>query len=323
MTRVGLVGAGGMGNVHARQYAKMPDVELRFYELDPERAKAYAERWQVQPSESVDGLMTWCDAVDVCLPTDLHLDLGLEAIAAGKALLMEKPAARTFEDACGLAKAAEDAAVPYMPAQVVRFFPEFAKGHDLVESGAVGRAATARTHRGGGAPSGAGGWFMDHTRSGGILLDLAIHDFDWLRWTLGEVTAVNGRSVAAKKGIGPDYALTTFSFDSGAIAHVESTWMDPSGFRTAFEVCGSEGMIEFDSRRATTLRTSQPDKTASEAPLSSTDDPYYRQIRAFIDTVQAGTTPPVSGWDGAMAVSIALAALESAKTGQTVAPKRP
>src|SRR5204863_4959008 len=142
--------------------------------------------------------------------------------------------------------AAAKANVPLMPGQVVRFFAEYATGNRLVKEGKVGKPAAARTRRGGLAPMGSHGWFQDYQRSGGVLLDLAVHDFDWLRWTLGEVKHLYSRSVGVATDGGPDYALTVLTFESGAVAHVESTWMDPSGFRTAFEVCGSEGMIQFD-----------------------------------------------------------------------------
>lgn len=323
MIRVGILGAGGMGNVHARQYKKMSDIDVRIFDLDKERTDTFIKRWEIPPAESFNELMSWSDVIDVCLPTDLHLEFGLKAIAEGRALFVEKPVARTFEDAVKLAEAADKAGVVYQPGQVVRFFPEFSNGNLLVKEGAVGNPGTARMRRGGLAPTGSDSWFMDHSRSGGVLLDLAIHDFDWLRWTLGEVTQLTSRSLGARTGSGPDYALTTLSFDSGAIAHVESTWMDPSGFRTAFEVCGSKGLIEFDSRQTATLRAHFPIKSYNEAPLAPLDDPYYRQLTSFLTAVRTSSKPPVTGWDGAMAVSIALAALESAKTSKPVVPPTP
>ncbi|HEY0867681.1 MAG TPA: Gfo/Idh/MocA family oxidoreductase, partial [Fimbriimonas sp.] len=139
---------------------------------------------------------------------------------------------------------------------------------------------------------------------------------------LGEVKHLYSRSVGAASGTGPDYALTVLTFDSGAIGHVEATWMDPSGFRTTYEVCGSDGMIQFDSRETPSLRTHTEGKTALESNQSPLDDPYYQELNAFLGAVKDGTTPPVTGYDGMMAVSIALAALESAKTGRIVAPAR-
>ena len=163
---------------------------------------------------------------------------------------------------------------------------------------------------------------MDHTRSGGVMIDLGIHDFDWLRWVLGEVKFLYSRSVGAKTMKGPDYALTTLTFDCGAVAHCESTWMDPGGFRATFEVCGSEGMLQHDSRNVATLKMAKAGSTAAESPLSAGDDPYYNQLRGFVSAVQEGRTPPVTGHDGFMALSIALAALESAQTDRVVVPAR-
>ena len=188
----------------------------------------------------------------------------------------------------------------------------------MVKEGAVGNPAVARTLRGGGAPFGSDGWFMDPARSGGVLLDLAIHDFDWLRWTLGEVTQVRARKTGT--GEGPEYALTVLTFESGCLGHVEATWMDPGGFRTTFEVAGSGGLIEFDSRTAPSVRVSTIGSTSVENPLASTDDPYYQELRQFLDAVSAGTTPPVTGLDGLHALAIAIAATESAETDRTVRP---
>ncbi len=320
--RVGILGVGGMGNVHARQYRKMPHVELFFTDLDEERSKTFIERWQGESVDSYDDLLKRCDVIDICLPTDLHLDAALKAIAAGKAVFMEKPIAGTIEDGAKMVKAADDAKVPFMPGQVVRFFADFSAGNKLVREGAVGKPAAARMRRGGLAPSGSGGWFMDHKRSGGVLVDLAIHDFDWLRWTLGEVKHLYSRSTAAKTQQGPEYALTTLTFDSGAIGHVESTWMDPSGFRVTYEIAGSEGLIQFDSRNTATVRTHAGGKSMNEAPLLPVDDPYFLELSGFLNAVKSGTLPPVTGHDGLMALSIALAARESAVTDKVVAPAR-
>ncbi|MCC7230153.1 MAG: Gfo/Idh/MocA family oxidoreductase [Fimbriimonadaceae bacterium] len=323
MVKVGILGAGGMGNVHARQYRKMSDVDLYFFDPLPDKSEAFAKQWDVEPLDSPESVISKCDVVDICLPTDMHVDAGLQSISAGRATFIEKPLARSVEDCVRLMSAAEKGGVVLMPGQVVRFFAEFATGHRLVKKGAVGTPAAARTRRGGLAPLGSRGWFQDHARSGGVLLDLAVHDFDWLRWTLGEVTQVYARSVGIQVGSGPDYALTTLSFEGGAVGHVEATWMDPSGFRTTFEVAGSKGLIQHDSRNNAALRTTFDGRTFTDNALSPTDDPYYLELRGFLEAVRDRTEPPVTGYDGAMAVSIALAAVESAKTGVAQVPVRP
>jgi UDP-N-acetylglucosamine 3-dehydrogenase len=323
MIRVGILGAGGMGNAHARQYRKMPDVELTFFDPIQDKANAFCQRWNCGVAGSADEILSTCDVVDICLPTDLHHEWALKTIAEGKALFLEKPIARTLEEAAEIVEAAERASVPFMPGQVVRFFAEFSTGNRLVREGKVGTPAAARTRRGGPPPAGADrGWFMDHARSGGVLLDLAIHDFDWLRWTLGEVKHLYSRTVGAKTLQGADYGLTTLTFDNGAVGHVEATWMDPAGFRVTFEVAGSAGLISYDSRENAALRTTAGDIRATETPLHGLDDPYYLELRSFIDSIQTSTPPPVTGYDGFMAVSIAMAALESAQTDRVVAPTR-
>jgi UDP-N-acetylglucosamine 3-dehydrogenase len=319
--RVGILGTGHMGNTHARQYHKMPDVQVGYHDRNADRGHSFQTQWHAHCCGSFEELAEWADVLDICVPTDLHLEYAQLAIARGKALFLEKPLARTMEEAAQIIEAADKAEVPLMVGQVVRYFPEYRTGHQMVKSGAVGTPAAARTRRGGAQPRGLNDWFLDHERSGGVLLDLAIHDFDWLRWTLGEIKFLYSQSVATRRP-GADYALTTLTFESGAVAHVEATWMDPAGFRTTFEVAGSKGLIDFDSRKTPALRTALPGSTKFENVMAPHDDPYYCELRAFIDAVRDGTPPPVSGYDGLMALSISLAALESARTGRVIVPSR-
>jgi len=319
--RVGIVGAGGMGNVHARHYKTIGGIELFVFDTLSDRAQQFADVHSIHLSDSFDSLVSSVDAVDLCVPTDFHPECALKAIAAGRHVLVEKPIAGNLDAAAAMTKAADAAGVLLMVGQVVRYFPEFRKGHDLVVSGAVGTPAAARMRRGGGPPRAE--WFLDHSRSGGVLVDLAVHDFDWLRWTLGEVKCLYSRSVGvARGGHGVDYALTTLTFDSGAVAHVESTWMDPSGFRVTYEVCGSGGMIEYDSRLTASLRTHSAGGTRLESPLAASDDPYFNQLRDFVAACRGEKSDSVTAYDGFMSLSISLAAVESAKTGRVVAPAR-
>jgi predicted dehydrogenase len=317
-----------MGSVHARQYRKRSDIELFFYDRNPARADKFQADWQPERLESSEDLISKVDVVDICLPTPAHHEFSLKAIAAGRALFLEKPIARTFDEAREVVEAAEKANVPLMPGHVVRFFPEYARGRAIVLDDGIGKPAAARTRRGGGAPSGELGWFLDHSKSGGVLLDLVIHDFDWLRWTLGEVKHLFSRSLSSKLGEGPDYALTTLTFENGCVGHVEGTWMDPGGFRTTFEIAGSKGLIQYDSRENVALRTTVKPAAAEGAPLPSLEgsagpleDPYYLELDGFLAAVRNGTPPPISGRDGLAAVAIAEAAIESARTGAVVSPE--
>jgi len=320
--KVGVVGTGGMGNVHARQYRKMPGVQLGYYERNQGRGESFRQNWEAQLCESIDALLEWADVIDICLPTDVHPEFAHKAIAANKPLFLEKPIARSIAEAQAIVDAAASAKVPLMIGHVVRFFPEFALGRQMVLNGAVGKPAAIRTRRGGPTPKGSSGWFMDHARSGGVLLDLAIHDFDWLQWTFGKVKFLYSRSLGAQTGKGPDYALTTLTFESGAVAHVEATWMDPGGFRTYFDIAGSEGLLEFDTRKTPALRTVTPESQVLEPSVAPNEDPYYLELDAFLNSVRTGAPIPITGEDGMVALRISIAALESAKTGKVVSLER-
>lgn len=319
--RVGIIGTGGMGSVHAKAYSHMPDVELFGYDRNTERLYKVVGLIGA-PRSSISTTISEVDVVDVCLPTDMHEEVVIQAIERGKAVFCEKPIARNLESARRIVAKVKEVGATVGVGQVVRYFPEFRRAHELIKAGAVGKPAAVRTHRGGVAPVGADQWFMDHKRSGGVLIDLAIHDFDWLRWTIGEVTSVTSRSVAASKGAGPDYALTVLSHDTGAVSHVESTWLDPGGFSTAFEVAGSDGLLNYDSRSTAAIRLTAPGKTTYETNMAPPDDPYYRELREFLDAVAAGQPAPIGVEEGFHALAISIAAHESATTGQPTVPAR-
>ncbi len=312
-----------MGNVHARHLLSLPEVEVVFYDIDQAKAKSFSESHAVRALDSLEALLNEADVIDLCLPTDVRAGLALNAVATGKPVFIEKPLARTVAEGSAIAEAAAKSGSKVGVGHVVRFFPEYRTANRLVKEGKIGTPAAARARRGGGLPGKAGAtWFQDHARSGGVLIDLAVHEFDFLRWTLGEVETVYARSIGVETMSGPDYAVSTLKFENGAVAQVESTWMDTSGFRTTFEIAGSGGLVEYDSRNAATLRTSTPSGSSAEAPLSGPDDPYYLQLKGFVSAVIEDTEPPVGLTEGLKALAIAEAALTSAKSGQAVRPAK-
>jgi predicted dehydrogenase len=155
-----------------------------------------------------------------------------------------------------------------------------------------------------------------------VLLDLAVHDFDWLLWSLGPAVRVVACSARIGPGARPgtgDHALTVVQFESGAVAHVESTWLDPGGFRVVVDVAGSQGLLQFDSRDNPSLRVSLATGTRAENNYSDADDPYFRQGSAFLEAVLTGSAFPVSAMEGLAAVAVAEAAVRSAESGTPVA----
>jgi len=324
--RVGLIGAGNIGEVHARQWALLPDAEIVGV-LDPRMdaasalGTAYSE-WEALLAGAKP------DIVDICVPTPLHREFVELAAAAGLAIFVEKPLGRTMADCDAIVAAVEKAGVPAMVGQVVRYFPEYAAAKRLVDASRVGKPAAVRTARMGGFPqiTGRPNWYADPLQSGGVALDLILHDFDWLRWTFGPVTRVFAQGLWGRpEYLGTlDYALVTLRFESGVVGHVTGSWAHPSGFRTSLEVAGDGGLIEYDSAQSVPLMSSLRQTGSSggvafpESPMAPADDPYYLELAAFVQALQTNAPMPVTIYEAREAVRIALAALESIETGKLV-----
>lgn len=221
--------------------------------------------------------------------------------------------------------AAELAQVPLFVAHVVRFFPEFALARQQVLSGAVGSPAAVRTRRGGPMPRAWNDWYSDFEKSGGCILDLIIHDFDWLRWTFGDVERVYARGLTDSHLPTFDYALVTLRFRSGAIGHVEGTWAAPDGFKVTLEISGDTGLLEYNFNQPTgvpfkaALSGGDGPRAGVALPESPTgNNPYQLELAHFLDCLEKGVTPDITPQDGRAAVQIALAALESIETGKPV-----
>lgn len=325
--RVALIGAGNIGEVHAKQWKLLPDAELVGV-LDPRidaaaaLGKAYSD-WEKLLSDAKP------DIVDICVPTPLHREYVERAAAAGKAIFVEKPFGRTLADCEAMIAAVEKAGVAAGVGHVVRFFPEYAEAKRLVDSGAVGTPAAVRTARMGGFPIlvDRPNWYADPAQSGGVALDLILHDFDWLRWTFGPVSRVFAQGLYGKpEHLGKmDYALVTLRFESGAVGHVTGSWAHPSGFRTTLEVAGDGGLVEYDSAKSAPLMSSLRSAGGGgggvafpESPTAASDDPYYKELAAFVAALKSNGPMPVTVYEAREAVRIGLAALESIETGKVV-----
>ena len=307
--KIGFVGAGRIAGVHARHLRGLGITDIAAYDPDPARASALG---RAKPSEAA--LIADADIVVICTPSATHRAVAERALTAGKGVFIEKPIALSTEDADAIADL-ERAGGFVAVGQVARFFPAYAAAHARVAAGVVGRVAAVRMVRSGGFPGGDGrGWYGDHAVSGGVFVDLGIHDFDWLLWTLGPAIRVFAHSTGAAKGEGPDHGLATVTFTSGALAHVESSWMERGPLRTSFDIAGSDGLIEFDSRLNATIRGPK----GAELSLSPGDDPYAVQWRAILDAHARGVPAPVGAEAGAAALALAAAARTSAQTGMRV-----
>jgi UDP-N-acetylglucosamine 3-dehydrogenase len=326
MLRVLVIGAGTMGTVHARAYSQMEQVQLvGIADIQEERACSLAKQLHTQAFDSFEEAMNELesvDVVDICLPTDLHKEYVMKAAGQGKHVICEKPLTNHLQDAREMIEFCKAKGVQLFVGHVLRFFPEYKRAKELVQAGKIGKPKIIRTRRGGIFPYGWNDWYADFKKSGGLILDMIIHDFDYLRWCFGDVERVYAKSLAGREFAKLDYALVTLRFQSGVIAHVEGTWAH-EGFSMGFEIAGTSGIIEYDSAKDQSLITQSRQKTSSfegvavpESPLK--EDPYFLELQHFIHCLETGGDPIVSAEDAYKAAEIALAALQSAQTGQAI-----
>jgi len=326
MLKVGIIGAGTMGGMHADCYADIPDAEVAAV-ADPrlEVAKKIADKYSARAFDSPDDLiaMKELDIVDICVPTPLHKENVLKAAAAGKNIFCEKPIARELADGKEMIEATRKAGVKFMVGHVLRFFHEYVTAKQIIASGAIGKPVMVRTTRAAGHPQGWSDWYSNVQMAGGVPLDLIIHDLDFLRWCFGDVDHIYAKGLTYSNIPDVDYTLATIRFKNDVIAHVEGSWTHPSGFFVRLEVAGDGGLFEFDSRTSSPLKivtkASKSGGGGVEVPQNPVmESPYMIELRHFVKCVMDGREPEVTGEDALRAVEMSLGILKSIETGKPV-----
>lgn len=319
--KVVIVGCGTMGGIHAANVSRLEGVELAAVcDERGEAAQKLGERCHAQWFTSFERMVEAAafDAVIITLPTHLHKDYTIKAAAAGKHVICEKPIAPTLEDASEMMETCKRNGVKLFVGHVVRFFPNYADIQRQVAAGAIGDAGVAHTKRSGPFPGAARSWYADPTKSGGVVMDLMIHDIDFVRWIFGEVVSVYAFN---RRTENLDHALVTLSFEGGKIANLESLWGYPGDFHTSIEIAGRRGVIrnhsgDNGSFRLNKAASNREHRQAVAVPKSpSRHDPYYFEMAHFLDCIREEKEPLVSATDAYKALEIALAAKRSADTG--------
>ena len=320
--RIGVIGTGFAGSTHARACIGLPGVQLTAIaaatvaEAEPLATELGA---RVAPDAAALCASEDVDLVVVASPTYLHAEHVIAAASARKHVFCEKPVARTLEDARAMVRACDDADVRLAIGHVVRFFPEYRRAKELLDAGVLGRAAVATLTRGTLPVGAARAWYLDPAKSGGVVLDLMLHDLDVLRWWFGEPAHVYGKRMA--DGGALDYALATVRYDDRPIVQLEASWAEHAGFRTTFEIRGDRGMLVHDSRAVAPFVVQSPagDAGAGVIPAPTLrETPYRRQLRDLTERLARGEAPCVDGREGLRSLALGLTVIESAERGDVI-----
>ncbi|MFC4812439.1 Gfo/Idh/MocA family protein [Paenibacillus sp. GCM10023250] len=326
MTHVLVIGAGSMGGTHALCYAQMEGVKLAgIVDIRADKGQEVAARAGCPAFSSFEEAMAMAgkvDVIDVCVPTFLHQKYVMKAADAGKHVICEKPLSGTLENARAMIDYCCAKGVRLFVGHVLRFFHEYERTKELLDAGAIGPVSMARTSRGGGFPVAWNNWYNDFASSGGLTLDMIIHDFDILRWYFGEVERVYARGLYPQDPDRLDYSLVTLRFKNGTIAHVEGTWAH-GDFAMKFEIAGRTGVLDYDSSRDKSLivvnRRAAEGFVGVPVPESPVkESPYFKELRHFITCIENNVEPLVTAEDAYKAMEIALAAITSMKSSKPV-----
>lgn len=319
-----------MGTTHAAGYQRIAGCELvAVADIQPERCAHMARRYGVRSYATLVDMLAGekLDVVDVCVPTHLHREHVEMAAAAGKHVFCEKPLARNRTEGEAMVEACRKAGVTLGVGHVVRFFPEYRRAREIIHGGQLGGVGTVYTYRGGGGfPTAWQDWYANYEWSGGVPLDLIIHDFDFLNWTLGEIERVYAKSTFGRDYNRLEHVLVSLRFKSGVIANVEGSWLNIGGFGTKFEFACEKGLLIHDSKTASALRSYQQERdlqtggagvAVPESPLDK--DPYTLELEHFIQCLNQGEEPLVDGEEALRAIDVAVAVMRSVETGRVVA----
>lgn len=324
---IAILGCGTMGLTYARNMGMMPGVRVSgVFDLNEEQASKAAALCGAAIYTNLDELLAKekPETVAICLPTYLHKEFVVRLAPLGIHIICEKPAALSLVDARAMEEICRQHGVRLFIGHVVRFFPNYRNAWQHVQSGNIGQPKMAHFKRFGSHPAGADNWYYDRSKSGGVILDLMIHDIDYARWMFGEVKSVFA-SKSSPEHSGMQYAQVTLEFESDAIANLTSYWGYPGEFTTQYEISGEKGILRFDSNQVHSFELKVAASNEQGAPQGTqvpespmVHDPYYHELQHFIHCIRTGEQPIVTSDDACRAVEIALAAENSVHTGEPV-----
>jgi len=336
--KVGLVGSGFVADIHAAAFRMVPDAEVVAVASLPGLAKAFAEERGIPRAfDDYRDMLAVKDIqmINICAPNYLHAQIAVDAAAAGKHVVCEKPLCRNLEEADRMIDACRRAGVLLMYAEELCFAPKYVRAKTLIDEGAIGRAFLVKQseeHDGPHKP-----WFWDVDKSGGgVLLDMGCHSIEYARWVFGKppvrsVVASLGTYVHGDKTRGDDHSFCIVEYEGGRIALAENSWAKRGGVDDRCEIYGSGGFTRADLLRGSSLLTYSQAGYGYAVEKAGTTQGYTftmfeeiwnygfpQEMAHFVRCVRGEEEPMETGEDGREVLRIICAAYESAGTGRRV-----
>jgi myo-inositol 2-dehydrogenase/D-chiro-inositol 1-dehydrogenase len=329
---VGVIGAGRIGRIHARNLKfQIPGAKLlAVADVVAGSAQKVAGELEIPVCETdYRRLLANSDiqAMVICSSTDTHARIMIEAAMAGKHIFCEKPIALEMDRIDEALAAVRKAGVKLQIGFNRRFDPSFRKVRELIAAGRIGVPQLLRISSRDPEPPP-----LDYVKcSGGLFLDMMIHDFDMARFLIGEevteLMATGNCQVDPEIGKcgDVDTAVVLLKFKNGALGTIDNSRRAVYGYDQRVEVFGSEGCAAAGNKIPTEVTLHNADSTMSDKPLyfflERYEEAYLAEMREFINCIQENRVPTVGGFDGKVSVAMGYAALESLKSGNFVQVK--
>jgi UDP-N-acetylglucosamine 3-dehydrogenase len=304
LLRVGVIGVGVMGSNHARVFADMPGIKLvGIVDPDAKQRAFVTKALGCAGHDDVEPLLdNGVDAVTIAAPTHLHHDMALTCIARGVHVLVEKPIASSVEEGRDIITAARHAGVTLMVGHVERFNPAVEAIKNAIRDEDILSIAITRV-----------GPFPPRMSNVGVVIDLAVHDIDLIRWftdsDIIEVQPQLSSAVAERE----DIALLQFRTASGVLAHINTNWLTPFKARNVTVATRDKYVMgDLLTRQVTECFGFQPDGSYSMRHLSvGHAEPLRAELMAFVSAIANNAPPAVSGEEGVASLEIAIKCLEA------------
>ena len=326
---VGLIGLGRLGRVYARDLAARIPCTRLVAVADVDRAAVDTmvrdfdvPRGSTDPADVMGDKSV--DAVVIVTPTSTHRTLTEDAASAGKAIFCEKPLSISLDEAIAIKRAVERPGVFFQMGFMRRFDRGFAAAKKRLMEGAIGDVVVFKsTSRDPYRPSVE---YADPRSSGGLIIDMGIHDFDLARWYMGDVAAVQAvGGLLAYPELGAvgdiDNAIISLVFASGRLGVVDITRNGIYGYDIITDLLGTQGTLRVGYIRETPLLVMTKGSVAHDTVpyfMERFGEAYTAQLENFAQNVLQDRTPPITVDDGVEALRVAVAATQAQKTGQRV-----
>ncbi len=322
---IGIVGAGAISRSHMISLSRLPGVGLNVFDPDTPRARALADEFNAVRADSLDALAAGCDMVWVCSPPFAHRAALRAAIRAGRAVFCEKPLAADTADAAAIARAVTRSGTRFYMGHSGRWTEVFMLMHRLVQRGEIGEPMRVWSRRMGYLdPAQSPAWRLDDRLSGGAVVELGVHEIDFIRWIGGDWTRVFARGQDLLQPGYQDTMIAMGELAGGAVAHLELSWSCP---RYLFQrgVEGRDGSLLVDDQRITQVELHRPGRKPRvfktredwQDPRTQENFSLRNQAKAVLRDYRGGAAYPVRIEDGLAAVRVAAAMRRSAHTGRT------